>query len=45
MNRNQNQLELSHYADYENLHSFIMEEVRGIKGVQNTKTLIILKEY
>ena len=29
----------------EDLHNFIMEEVRGIKGVQNTKTLIILKEY
>ena len=29
----------------EDLHNLIMDEVRGIKGVQNTKTLIILKEY
>ncbi len=29
----------------EELHNFIMEQVRGIKGVQNTKTLIVLKEF
>jgi len=31
--------------DVDELHSFIMNEVRSIKGVEGTKTLIVLKDF
>jgi len=31
--------------DVDELHDFIMNEVRSIKGVEGTKTLIVLKDF